>query len=57
MADFTLAVYRSFLWMVEYELAIAKATGRSRESIAAIKDDISKLESAIADMEINHVAG
>jgi len=49
-----LLFYKVLLWMAEYELAVAITTGRSKHSIALIRDDVANLTKVVDNLTVQH---
>ena len=45
--------YSALLWMAEFELAIARSTGRDPASIHALQTDADRWQHAILMLELN----
>ena len=46
-------VYSFLLWMAEFELAIARSTGRNPVSIHALQADVARWQHALLMQELN----
>ena len=47
------AFYSLLLWMAEFELAVARSTGRNPDSIRSLQADVARWQHALLMTEIN----
>ena len=47
------AFYSLLLWMAEFELAVARSTGRNPDNIRALQADVDRWQHALLMQELN----